>query len=224
MERSYLMTTATLAPNKRPRPVAKAATKKRVEKEVVSTSLNPATTPYDGTLALAELQMPGKLLFAYIMGRKTQLGQTMDEVAQHLGVSAGHLQLLRTGKRDLEKMESELIDRISLYLELPRAHLMIMAGKLRPEDFESESQEQEIEKALTFILSDFQWGPKAPVALKAAPADLKRMVIELYEKATGRKLVPNLANDIGEQFAHVQSMQQFARDQLPGVSKGNRAR
>lgn len=223
------MINAKSAPIKRPRPVSKAATPKKTakgsKKVVVPTPPpEPPTTPYDGTLALAELQLPGKLLFAFLMGRKTQLGHTMDEVAQHLGVSAGHLQLLRTGGRDLEKMETQLIDRISVYLGVPRGHLMIMAGKIRPEDYEGASLDQQVEKAVAFILSDFEWGPKAPKSLKSAPTDLKRMVVELYEKATGRKLVPDLAADVGEQFSHIQSMQQLAREQLPGAAKGSRSR
>jgi len=215
------MSTTAKASKKRPNPIGaakKAAARTSKEREVASaTPVNPADVPYDGTLALAELETAGGLLFAYLMGRKSQLGHTMEEMAQYLGVSAGHLQLLRSGGRELEKMESQLLDRISAYLGVPRGHLMMMAGKIRPEDFDVVPLEEKIAAAITDIISDPTWGALAPKSLKSASTDLKRMIVLLYEKATGRKLIPEL-QDIGEHFANVQAVQRMARDRLAGAA------
>jgi transcriptional regulator with XRE-family HTH domain len=179
---------------------------------------------YDLTLAVGELAMPGGTLFAVLMGRRAQLDHNLDEVAERLGVSAGHLQLLRSGRRELRSITPELLDRMAEYTGLPRGYFMIMAGIVRPEDFDFTPMEAQIDRAIAAVARDPEWGKVAPNELRAAPMALKRLVVRLYERASERTLVEPIVGSSADPFTFIQNLTRAGRYQLPNVSKGSTAR
>jgi transcriptional regulator with XRE-family HTH domain len=150
---------------------------------------------------------------AAVLGRAHQLGHTLAKAAQCLGISANHLSLLRSGTRKIQKIETELVTRMAAYLGVPALQVKMMAGQIRPEDGELPSVELEIEKAVTFILSDAIWGPLAPRELKSSSLDMKRLIVMLYEAASGHKLIPDCR--IEAHLAQVQIMARSCRETAP---------
>lgn len=197
-------------------PVAKKPAAKRAKR--AKSTRSQKQPPYDFSVSPSELTLPGGLLFGVLKGRMAQLDHTMDEAAEQLGTNAGRLQLLRSGKRPLAGIEPELLERLAQYTGLPRGYFMIMAGIVRPEDFDFAFMDTQVDKAVAVILRDRDWGGMAPQELKNAPMALKRMVVRLYEKAAGRRLVDDLAAASADPFSAVQNLLRQSRAQLPGVT------
>jgi hypothetical protein len=146
-------------------------------------------SPQDGTTAAHEPQRPGEQLMALLFARAQQLGHTGRELANCLGVSAGHLQLLRSGARDPRKIGPELVTAAAAYTGLSRVQVMQLAGQITAEDFGCMSHDAQLAKAITFILSDPPWGSRALWELHSSSPHTKRLVIQMYEAATGYKLL-----------------------------------
>jgi hypothetical protein len=134
-----------------------------------------------------ELERPPSLLVAALFERAQQLGHTGKDLAKCLGVSAGHLRCLRSGVREAQNIKPELVTAAAA--GLPRARVMHLAGQIGPEDFGRMSVETQVARAVAFILSDPEWGIIAPRELHNSSSKLKGMAIEMYEAATGYKLL-----------------------------------
>ena len=73
--------------------------------------------------------------------------------------------------------------------------VMIAAGRLKVEDFYPDPAllDQQLGPALEFIQRDPELGLSLPLSAFVAELDLRRFIVLLYEKASGKTLLPNRA-------------------------------
>jgi len=71
---------------------------------------------------------------------------------------------------------------------VPARDLMRSAGYLKDEDV-SLSEEDEVDMAFKFVMNDPRY--KSGTRIKGGlNVEVKRFIVEMYEKATGKKLLP----------------------------------
>ena len=107
--------------------------------------------------------------------------------AEALGV-ASNTYLSQLEREHRKRPHPDILKRMAEVYKEPLRNLMIAAGYL-PAEMESKSQEERIEHAYSEVQSDPRVshgtrhrGPKLSL-------DAKRVVVEMYENLTGRKLI-----------------------------------
>jgi transcriptional regulator with XRE-family HTH domain len=145
-------------------------------------------------LPAAASNAPGATLVALILEARSARGLTYPELAEkHLGISRSHLLMLRSGQRAISNVSDEVMGRIAKFLGLPKVVAMLAGGQLRLEDFyqKPEMVREGLEPALKFIQRDPDVGPYMPPGVFVADEALQRFILLLYEKATGKTLIPS---------------------------------
>jgi hypothetical protein len=145
-------------------------------------------------LSLDELarNTPAALLLAMLYGRAAQLKHTTSDMCAALAVTYSYLSLLRNNHRELEKIGDSLIENAAAYLGIPKLHVMLAVGKVKPQDVLAEPTKVGVylAQAVAHMHGDPTWGPYVPKSLDSAPVDLKFLVVLLFEAATGKTLLP----------------------------------
>ena len=144
-----------------------------------------------------EIGGPGAPLLALLLQASTTRGLSIRELAEdHLGLTYSHFALLRKGQRSISNIGDETMAKIAQFLGLPKVIVMIAAGRLKVEDFYRDPAllDQQLEPALEFIQRDPELGLSLPPSAFVADIDLRRFLVLLYEKATGKTLLPNRAS------------------------------
>jgi transcriptional regulator with XRE-family HTH domain len=125
----------------------------------------------------------------YITRLRSEGELSYRDAAAKAEISAAYLLQIEKGKRDIPS--PHILKKLALVYGVPVKEMMRMAGYL---DDPSErktalSEQEEIDLAFNFVLNDprYKWGArcKGPITL-----DVKRFVVEMYEQATGKKLLP----------------------------------
>lgn len=113
----------------------------------------------------------------------SRLGLTT--VAERTRISKGYLSQLESGKR--KSPHPDVLRRLATVYSITTVDLLRKAGYLVDAD-EQLSEEAKLEGAFRHVLSDpdFEYGTK--VAGEAS-SELKRFIVEMYEKTTGKKLL-----------------------------------
>jgi hypothetical protein len=140
---------------------------------------------------------PGAPLLALLLQASTTRGLSMRELAEdHLGLTYSHFTLLRKGERSISNIGDETTAKIAKFLGLPKVIVMIAAGRLKVEDFYRDPAllDQQLGPALEFIQRDAELGLSLPPSAFVADIDLRRFIVLLYEKASGKTLLPNRAS------------------------------
>lgn len=140
---------------------------------------------------------PGAPLLALLLQASTTRGLSMRELAEdHLGLTYSHFALLRKGQRSISNIGDETTAKIAKFLGLPKVIVMIAAGRLKVEDFYRDPAllDQQLGPALEFIQRDPELGLSLPPSAFVADIDLRRFLVLLYEKASGKTLLPNRAS------------------------------
>lgn len=119
--------------------------------------------------------------------------EKVSSVAKQLGVSQSYLSELLSGARAFASVGEELLRGIAGYLGLPTIACMLLAGKLRPEDFidPGADVERQLRAALEHIAAS-TYGMQAAVdaeILQDIPAPVQHLVVQLFEAAAGVKLL-----------------------------------
>lgn len=78
------------------------------------------------------------------------------------------------------------------YLRVPTVRVMLMTGKLTPEDFlePGGSFEEAVASALEHIAHDPAFGHLVTPAVREGSADAKHFLVRLYERAAVKQLLP----------------------------------
>lgn len=141
-----------------------------------------------------ELEKPGAALIALLLERAHTYQMTVDELATRIGVSYSYFAWLRRKKDAIPKIGTDVIERIAEFLELPKVAVMLLAGHLKPSDFDQIPQNTKInvENALRFIQSDPVIGPHMPATIFTADLALQQFMVSLYEMASGRLLITSM--------------------------------
>ena len=151
----------------------------------------------DGTwsvLPAAARKLPGSPLLALLLAEAATRGISIRTLAKdHMNVSHSHLLLLRKGQRSIPRLGPEVMDNIARFLRLPKVVVMLAGGQLTIEDFLPDPSvlNNVLEPALKFMQRDPEFGAYMPPTAFTADVRLRYYMILLYEKATGRVLIPS---------------------------------
>lgn len=113
---------------------------------------------------------------------RKQRGFTLKQVEQAAQVS---LSQFERGLRNLP--HPDILNRLAKVYEVPARELMVAAGYLT-DDAEAEKRPT-IEKAYTHVVNDPTYHHGTRIKDAHLSLDVKRFILEMYEKTTGRKLL-----------------------------------
>lgn len=121
----------------------------------------------------------------YLRQLREQRGLTLREVGRRTGISNAYLSLLERGFRNPPR--PDILRKLAESYGIPTIDLMRKAGYVVETD-EYLSEDAKLEKAFQHVISDpeFEFGTRVTGPLSK---DTKRFIIEMYEKAAGRKML-----------------------------------
>ncbi len=123
---------------------------------------------------------------AYLRRLRLEQRLSIREVEGKTGVSNSYLALIEQGKRG--PPGAEILKKLAPVYNVPVRDLLKAAGYL-DEARNSLTEEEEVEMAFQYVMNDprYQSGTRlsGPMTL-----EVKRFIVEMYEKATGKKLLP----------------------------------
>lgn len=123
--------------------------------------------------------------------RSLREGQKLSlrEAAAKTGVSVSYITQIENGRR--KAPGPEVLKRLAPAYNVPVRDLLRAAGYLDDiKEIRSVlSDEEEVERAFGYVISDprYQSGTRVTGPITT---DVKRFIVEMYEKATGKKLLP----------------------------------
>lgn len=176
-------------------------------------------TPWNGSLAEAELDMPGGLLLAALTACANSRGHHFTQMAAELGVTYGYIAQLRNGNREVDQVSDEFALACARYLVVPRMTVLMLAGRITPADvFESDEMvATEVTRAFEYLCTDPQWGPMVTAEMRKASTETQFGIVRLYEKATGRTLMPK-ALDVQTLAVEIQKLHKLQEERKASVT------
>lgn len=125
----------------------------------------------------------------YLRSLREEQRLSLRDVAAKTGVSISYITQIEHGKR--KAPGPEVLKRLALSYNVPVRDLLKAAGYL--DDIKEVkpvlSDEEEVEMAFRYVKNDPRY--KSGTRLTGPiTTDVKRFVVEMYEKATGKKLLP----------------------------------
>jgi transcriptional regulator with XRE-family HTH domain len=122
----------------------------------------------------------------YLRTLRTEKGLSLRELEQHSGVSNSYLGLIERGQRPVPG--AEILKKLAPVLDVPVRDLLKAGGYLNAEDV-TITEEDEVEMAFRYVMNDPRY--KSGTRIKGGlTTEVKRFIVEMYEKATGKKLLP----------------------------------
>jgi transcriptional regulator with XRE-family HTH domain len=123
--------------------------------------------------------------------RKLREGQRLSlrEAAAKTGVSVSYITQIENGKRNTPG--PEILKKLAPAYNAPVRELLKAAGYLEDakEIKSALSEEEEIEMAFRYVMSDPRYTSGTRLA-GPITIEVKRFIVEMYEKATGKRLLP----------------------------------
>ena len=122
----------------------------------------------------------------YLRTLRLEKRYSIREVEELSGVSNSYLGLIERGQRPIPG--ADILKKLAPVFDVPVRDLLAVAGYLKEEDI-SLSEEDEVEMAFRFVMNDPRY--KSGTRIKGGlNTEVKRFIVEMYEKATGKKLLP----------------------------------
>lgn len=120
--------------------------------------------------------------------RKLRMDQKLSlrDVAARIGISVSYLTQIEHGRRGTPGVP--ILKKLAPLYKVPLRELLRSAGYL-DEEAPNLSDEEEVNRAFEFVMSDPRYESGTRVT-GPITTDVKRFVVEMYEKATGKKLLP----------------------------------
>ena len=128
--------------------------------------------------------MPTKFAI-YMHTLRKQRGLTLKHVEKAAQVSNAYISQLERGLRN--PPHPDILNRLAKVYEVPARELMVAAGYL-PDDAELENK-RKVEQAYNHVISDPKYSHGTRLKGATVSLDVKRFIVEMYEKTTGRKLL-----------------------------------
>lgn len=152
------------------------------------------SAPWNGDILEAEAKKPGGRLMGALLSCAAHRGQLQQDLAASLKVTYGYLSQLRTGKRDVKAISEKFARNCAEYLKVSPLKVMLLAGKLTPEDLvEPEGDyDGKLRSAVDFIVRDSRFGHLLSPTLRDADAETRHALVQMYEQATGARLLPTV--------------------------------
>lgn len=114
------------------------------------------------------------------------------ELAEIIGVSQTTISYIFTGRKDVRELDKQIYTKLAFWLEMPVLSVMMLAELIVPEDFytsEKQNLTRAIDRAITLILADPEWGAFAPKEILGSNNEIKMYIIWCYEQATNTRLI-----------------------------------
>jgi transcriptional regulator with XRE-family HTH domain len=122
----------------------------------------------------------------YLRTLRTEQRLSLREVEQLAGVSNSYLGLIERGQRPIPG--ADILKKLAPVYDVPVRDLLAAAGYLKDEGT-TLTEEDEVEMAFKYVMNDPRY--KSGTRIKGGlTTDVKRFIVEMYEKATGKKLLP----------------------------------
>ena len=122
----------------------------------------------------------------YLRTLRLEKRYSLREVEELSGVSNSYLGLIERGQRPIPG--ADILKKLAPVFDVPVRDLLRAAGYLKEEDI-SLSEEDEVEMAFGYVMNDPRY--KSGTRIKGGlNTEVKRFIVEMYEKATGKKLLP----------------------------------
>jgi len=122
----------------------------------------------------------------YLRTLRLEKRYSLRQVEELSGVSNSYLGLIERGQRPIPG--ADILKKLAPVFDVPVRDLLTAAGYLKEEDI-SLSEEDEVEMAFRFVMNDPRY--KSGTRIKGGlNTEVKRFIVEMYEKATGKKLLP----------------------------------
>ncbi len=111
---------------------------------------------------------------------------SLRDVEAKAGISASYLSQIEQGQKG--PPGADILKRMAPVYNVPLRELLRAAGYLEDSVVEKLSEEEEVDMAFRYVMSDPRY--KSGTRLKGElTTDVKRFIVEMYEKATGKKLM-----------------------------------
>jgi transcriptional regulator with XRE-family HTH domain len=123
---------------------------------------------------------------AYLRRLRQEQKLTLREVEEMAGVSNSYLTLIERGLR--KPPGADVLKKLAPVYNVPVRDLLRAAGYLAEENREI-SEEEEIEMAFQFVMNDPRYRSGTRLKNGELSLNVKRFIVEMYEKATGKKLL-----------------------------------
>jgi transcriptional regulator with XRE-family HTH domain len=122
----------------------------------------------------------------YLRTLRLEKRYSLREVEQMSGVSNSYLGLIERGQRPIPG--ADILKKLAPVFDVPIRDMLAAAGYLKVEDI-TLSEEDEVDMAFQYVINDPRY--KSGTRIKGGlNTEVKRFVVEMYEKATGKKLLP----------------------------------
>ncbi len=122
----------------------------------------------------------------YLRTLRLEKRYSLREVEQMSGVSNSYLGLIERGQRPIPG--ADILKKLAPVFDVPIRDMLAAAGYLKIEDI-TISEEDEVEMAFQYVMNDPRY--KSGTRIKGGlNTEVKRLEVEMYEKATGKKLLP----------------------------------
>lgn len=122
---------------------------------------------------------------AYLRELRKTAGLTLRQVETQTGVSNAYLSQIELGKRPAPRPDT--IKKLAAVYRVPVEELLAQAGYLDPPII---TTEREVDRAFQYVIADPQYKFGFKLRSQELTIAVKRFVVEMYEKATGKKLLP----------------------------------
>ncbi len=122
----------------------------------------------------------------YLKTLRQEHNLSLRDVGVKASISSSYLAQIEQGRR--RPPGPDILKRLAPVYDVPVRDLLKAAGYL--EDTETSlSDEEEVELAFRYVMSDPRYKSGARVKGELT-TEVKRFIVEMYEKATGKKLLP----------------------------------
>jgi len=122
----------------------------------------------------------------YLRTLRLEKRYSLREVEELSGVSNSYLGLIERGQRPIPG--ADILKKLAPVFDVPVRDILRVAGYLKDEDV-SLSEEDEVEMAFRYVMNDPRY--KSGTRIKGGlNTEVKRFIVEMYEKATDKKLLP----------------------------------
>lgn len=196
----------------------------KTQSKAVASKATPNRTPWMGGMTKEEMAKPGGILLAMLTARANERGQLLGIMADELNCTYGYISQLRSGSRKVQNISDEFATACAQYLGVPRLTVLLAAGRVRPEDIYENPHEamNTVPRAVQFMQGDARFGPMMPNEIFDASPQMQFFIVQLYEAATGRKLLPG-DFDAHSMAKEIESYQRY-RSTLKAEVDGDRER
>jgi transcriptional regulator with XRE-family HTH domain len=122
----------------------------------------------------------------YLKSLRLEQNLSLRDVQAKAGVSGSYLAQIEQGHR--HRPSADILTKLAPVYDVPVRDLLKAAGYLG-EAASNLSEEEEVEMAFRYVMSDPRY--KSGTRIKGdLTTEVKRFIIEMYEKATAKKLLP----------------------------------